>query len=503
MRPLLSRESSRALDADAVARLGMSSLLLMENAGRGAFAAIRRAIPERLGRVVLVGGRGQNGGDAWVLARHLVVAGYAPRAFLLGDRGKVGGDAAPNLDTLERLGVPVLALAGDDLAPLEAALEGATLIVDGLFGTGLDRPIVGRYAAALEQMDAAAAKVVALDLPSGLDANTGEVLGASVHAALTVTFAGVKRGLTQFPGRAYAGHVEVAHIGVPLPASGSAFLLDASDVAGWLPRRPEDAHKGTAGHVLLFTGGAGTLGAALLSGRATLRAGAGLATVAARPDVLAALEARIPELMSLELPHEPSPSRLAPAYEGKRAAVLGPGLGKSTWAERLTLSVALEAPLPVVIDADGLNALAREGAVDLSSAKGPRVLTPHPKEASRLLGATVDEVQADRFAAAVELARRSGQVVVLKGAGTIIADPGGAIAVCDRGTPALGVGGTGDVLAGAVGALLAALPPFEAASAAVYLHALAGELAARSDRGLFASDLADALPLALERVREP
>jgi NAD(P)H-hydrate epimerase len=504
MIPLLTREASRAVDADAVARLGVPSLLLMENAGRGAFEAIRRAFPERLGRVVLVGGPGQNGGDAWVVARHLAVAGFAPRAVLVGDRAKVRGDAAPNLEALERMGVPLRAIdpRGGGLDALDEALRGATLVVDGLFGTGLARAVEGGYAAALARMEAAPAPVVALDLPSGIDADTGRVLGASVHAALTVTFAAMKRGLAQHPGRAYAGRVEVASIGAPAPGASEASLLEARDVAGWLPRRADDAHKGTAGHVVLFTGGPGTLGAALLSGRAALRGGAGLATVAARPEVLHALEARIPELMSHELPHEPSPKRLAPIYEGKRAAVLGPGLGLTSWAQRLTLTVALEAPLPVVIDADGLNALALEGAVDLASAKAPRVLTPHPKEASRLLGASVEEVQGDRFAAAAELARRSGQVVALKGAGTVVAAPGGRMAVCDRGTPALGVGGTGDVLAGALGALLCALPPFEATCAGVYLHALAGELAAGSDRGLFASEVADALPWALERARE-
>ncbi len=495
MLALLTRDEARAIDAAAVERLGIPSLLLMENAGRGAAEALVRAFPDRLGGVVVVGGPGQNGGDAWVVARHLAIAGFASTCFLVGEKGAVRGDAAPNLAALERLGVPVRELG--DLAALDAALAGATLVVDGLFGTGLDRPIEGRYADVVRRLAGCAAPVFALDLPSGIDANTGQVLGVAVKAARTVTFAARKRGLAQFPGRAHAGAVEVAHIGVPPPATSDAFLVEDADVAAVVAPRPEDAHKGSAGHVVLVTGGTGTLGAALLAGRGALRAGAGLASIAARPEVIRGIEARIPELMTIELPHDPVHERLAPIYEGKRAGVLGPGIGTAQWSHRLALAVALHAPVPLVIDADGLNALATHGLDALTRASAPRVLTPHPKEAARLLGCEVEAVQADRFAAASELAARSGHVVVLKGAGSIVAEPRGRVAVSARGTPALGVGGTGDVLAGAIGALLCSLPAFEAAYAGVHLHAVAGELAAVGDRGLLAGEVADALPRAL------
>ncbi len=495
MLALLTREEARAIDAAAVDRLRIESSLLMENAGRGAAEALLRAFPGRLGDVVIVGGPGQNGGDAWVVARHLAIAGHASRCFLVGEKARVRGDAAPNLAALERLGVPVHELAQP--SDLDAALAAATLVVDGLFGTGLDRSVEGRFAEVVARISACSAPVLALDLPSGIDANTGAVLGVAVKAARTVTFAARKRGLSQFPGRAHAGDVEVAHIGVPPAATSGAFLVEDADVAALLPPRAADAHKGTAGHVVLVTGGVGTLGAALLAGRGALRAGAGLATVAARPEVIRGIEARIPELMTLELPHDPHPPRLAPIYEGKRAAVLGPGIGTGQWNHRLAIAVALHAPLPLVIDADGLNALAEHGVDALTGAVAPRVLTPHPKEAARLLGREVDDVQRDRFAAASELARRSGHVVVLKGAGTIVASPGGTFAVSARGTPALGAGGTGDVLAGAIGALLATLPAFEAAYAGVHLHAVAGELAAVADRGALAGEVADAIPRAV------
>lgn len=490
---LFTREEARAID-DAAGRLGLSSALLMENAGRGAAEALMRAFPDRLEHVVVVGGPGQNGGDAWVVARHLAIAGHASTCFLVGEVAAARGDAAPNLAALERLGVPVQELV--DTAALDAALGGATLIVDGLFGTGLDRPIEGLHAEVVRSIERSAKPVFALDLPSGIDANTGQVLGVAVKAAATVTFAGRKRGLSQFPGRAHAGELEVAHIGVPRAATSDAFIVEDGDVEAVVTPRPEDAHKGSAGHVVLVAGGAGTLGAALLAGRGTLRAGAGLASVAARPEVIRSVEARIPELMTIELPHDPHWEGLAPIYEGKRAAVLGPGIGTGQWSHRLAISVALHAPVPLVVDADGLNALAATSLGSLDRAAAPRVLTPHPKEAARLLGCEVEDIQTDRFEAASELAARSGQVVVLKGAGTIVADPGGKLAVSARGTPALAIGGTGDVLAGVIGALLCSLPPFEAAYAGVHLHAVAGELAAVSDRGLFAGEVADALPRA-------
>ncbi|HEX2678039.1 MAG TPA: NAD(P)H-hydrate epimerase, partial [Polyangiales bacterium] len=303
MIPLLTRKAVRALDADAAARLGVSTLVLMENAGLGAFEAIRARFADRLQRVAVVGGLGQNGGDAWVVARQLVTRGFAPRCVLVGAPEQVRGDAATNLASLQKLGVAITTVRDGELAALDAALHDATLIVEGLFGTGLDRPIGGVFAeviARINRSGAAGTPCVALDLPSGVDADTGAVLGTAVQAQLTVTFAAHKRGLHQHPGAGLAGEVVCVGIGVPPPPAHAQAVeaLEPSDVAALVPRRDVDAHKGSAGHVLIVAGAPGRTGAALLSGMGALRAGAGLVTLCPRAGARAALDAKIIELMS-------------------------------------------------------------------------------------------------------------------------------------------------------------------------------------------------------------
>jgi len=485
--PLLTREASRAID-QAMIDAGVPGVILMENAGRGAADAIEARFADRLARAVVIGGTGQNGGDAWVVARRLRARGHRPRAFLAGERSKVSGDARINLEALEAVGITV--------EPREAigeALAQATLIVEGIFGTGLDRPVEGWRVELLGQIEEAAAPLVALDLPSGVDADTGAVLGTAVTAALTCTFAGHKRGLWQGQGRARAGEVVLCDIGVPGPSAADA-LLELPDAAGWLPARAFDDHKGGAGHVLVVAGGPGKTGAAVLCGYGALRGGAGLVTLAARPEAREALDRKVVELMTAEL------GALGDLAEGKAALVVGPGLGLDEAGRALSLEAATKIAAPAVLDADALTAIADEGLEILREAAGPRVLTPHPGEAGRLLGISAGEVQADRYAAAEALAEASGQVVVLKGAGTIVAN-GERLAVCPLGTPALGVAGTGDVLAGVLGATLSAAAPFEAACASVLLHARAGELAATTDRGLFAREVADRVPTALRESR--
>jgi ADP-dependent NAD(P)H-hydrate dehydratase / NAD(P)H-hydrate epimerase len=500
--PLLTRAEARALDRDAIEWLGLPSLLLMENAGRGAFEAALFAFPDALSRVVIVGGTGQNGGDGWVVARHLYNHGYVPRSFLLGEREHVSGDALVNLRVLDQLGLAPQVIAGDDLAPLVSALAQARLVVDAMFGTGLDRPLAGIHARAVELINASAAKVLALDLPSGVDADTGALLGSTVRADLTVTFAAHKCGLHQYPAAAECGRIRCASIGVPVPHDALNGLLEASDVAAFVPSRAGDAHKGTAGHVLAIAGAPGRTGAAALCGLGALRGGAGLCTLATRGAARAALDGKVIELMTAELP-ESAEAALEQCLElsgGKQSAVLGPGIGVDEGSRVLARQLALALPLPTVLDADALTALGGDYGV-LRSAAAPRVLTPHPGEAARLLATSSADVQANRFDAARRIAAHAGCVVVLKGARTLIADPGGRVRVCPTGTPAMAVAGTGDVLSGLTAALLAQADAFDAASAAVYLHGLAGELAAHGDRGLLASELAAALPAALAQCR--
>jgi ADP-dependent NAD(P)H-hydrate dehydratase / NAD(P)H-hydrate epimerase len=499
--PLLTREAVRAIDADAVERLGVPSLVLMENAGRGATDALLARFGERLRRVVIVGGPGQNGGDGWVVARHLHNRGLRPLAVLVGAPERLRGDAAVNWNALAPLGVDRSVVALENMDALRSALEGASLVVDALFGTGLDRPLEGAHAEGVRLLNTAPVPRVALDLPSGIDADTGQVLGVAVEAALTTTFAAHKRGLHQHPGAALAGEVVLVSIGVPAPAAVEACLFEPEDVGAAVAPRAPDAHKGSAGRVLVVAGSPGHTGAALLSGLGALRAGAGLVTVATRGAAHQALDAKVVELMTTPLP-EDAGAAIESALEAAalaQAAVVGPGIGTDPVGRDLALGLAQRLPVPCVLDADALTAVAGAGLESLRQAAARRVLTPHPGEGARLLGVSTAQVQQDRYGAAAELAKRSGQVVILKGARSIVALPDGQMRVCRRGTPALASAGMGDVLAGVVAAQLAALPAEVAAPVAVCLHALAGEAAARGDRGLLAHEVAHALPLVLAR----
>lgn len=497
---LFTREESRDVDRAAIEELGVTGLVLMENAGRGATDIICEVFGDRLARVVLVGGPGQNGGDAWVVARRLALRGHAPLAVLVGESSRLQGDAHDNWALLGPLGIRTVEVAPDQAASIGQHLQGSTLVVDGLFGTGLDRPVSGGYSDAIGGMEEATAPVVSLDLPSGLDADTGAVLGVAPHAAMTVTFACHKRGLHQYPGVEHAGEVRVADIGIPVRGSPTASLWTKDDLGTLIAPRAGDAHKGTNGHLLVIGGAPGTTGAAVLAGRAAFRAGAGLVTIGARADARAALEEKVIELMTIALPDEADQAAVERLCEGKRAVVLGPGMGLDELGRSWAQAFALYAPIPTVIDADGLTHVADGGLSQLKGAAAPRILTPHPGEAARLLDRSSAEVQADRFAAAAALARMSGQVVILKGARSIVA---GAkdLRVCAEGTPALGVAGTGDVLSGVVGALGMSLVPIDAAIAGALLHGLAGVEASVGDRGLIASEVADAVPVVLARER--
>lgn len=500
MLPLFTRDEMRALDRAASERFQVPSLLLMENAALGATGHILARYGDALAQVWIVGGEGQNGGDGWAVARQLLARGVRASCALVGDPERVRGDAKVNLDALRALGIPLQTVDEHNVHELAQSVRSASLIVDGLFGTGLSRPVTGLHARVVEALTCGV-PICALDLPSGIDANTGAVLGSALRASSTVTFAGRKRGLHQYPGVAYAGFVEVVSIGVPAPTDADVAVVERADVARTLPPLSGDAHKGTRGHVLVIAGSEGKSGAALLCAQGALRAGAGLVSIAADRETRLALESRVLEAMTLGIDAtDPLTSLLASAKD-KRGVVLGPGFGLSPARQALSMRLAHELPQPTVLDADALTALASDPRA-LVRARGPRVLTPHPGEASRLLACTTEAVQADRYAAASQLAQACGHVVVLKGAGTVIASPDGRMRVCTAANPALGAGGTGDVLSGIVGALLVHATPFDAAWAAVELHALAGELAAESDRGLLASEVAAALPRAFRNIRE-
>ncbi len=490
--PLVGAASMRALDRHTIETLDVPGEVLMESAGRAVAEAV---LARRPASVLVVCGAGNNGGDGLVAARHLAVAGVAVHAVCVGEPQ---GDAARQLARARAFGVPV--------APWGAWLD-AELVVDALFGTGLAREVTGDAADAIGRMNAGAAPVLAVDLPSGLDADTGHVHGSAVRAAETVTFGLPKLGLALEPGRGLAGAVRVARIGIADEAPGvtrDAELWTAAEAARRRPRRPGDGHKGRFGHVLVVAGSEGKTGAAALAALAAGRAGAGLVTVACPAGLNDILEQKCTEAMTVPVPDTPERAfaaageELLAALAGERDVMaLGPGIGRAADTVKLVRALVPRVERPLVLDADGLNAF--EGAAEeLRARPAATVLTPHPGEAARLLGCDSAAVQADRLAAARSLAQATGAVVLLKGAASVIDDGAAPPLVNATGGPALASGGTGDVLTGVVAAFLAqGLAARDAAALGAYVHGRAADRIARGDFGLLAGELADAVPEAL------
>jgi NAD(P)H-hydrate epimerase len=490
----------RAYDAHAMSVARVPSLVLMENAGRGVADVVEEKVGSgsRERRVVVVCGGGNNGGDGFVVARHLLTRGLLVDVHLAADAASLKGDALLNHEALVGLGASIQQV-GTGLAALRAGLEGAAIVVDALFGTGLDRPIVGLYAECIDLLQQAKRPVIAVDVPSGMDADTGEAMGVAVRASCTVTFALHKLGLLTPSGAELAGEVRLADLGVPRSLveriGHSALLLEPRDVAGVLLPRRMGAHKGSAGHVAIFAGAPGKVGAAILSARAALRAGAGLVTVATWPESVAAIEGRVEEVMTERLDRQDLLGSVDRVLRGKRAVVVGPGFGTDDPARKVTEHVLSTWQGPVVVDADAL-ALFEGRPEAFASCRGAPVLTPHPGELAKLLSHTTAEIETDRFDAVAAAVARARCVVVLKGAHTLIGAPEEHTVVNASGNPALATAGAGDVLSGVLGALLCGLDPFEAAWAAVHIHGRAADLwrSARADRGLLAHEVGDLVP---------
>lgn len=495
---------------------GTAGEKLMERAGTLAAEVLRgRFAREARSGVLVVAGKGNNGGDAFVIARDLRRRRMRVEVMLVGREADVRGDARTNLVRWKKAGGQVRELDRIGLAALAEAASRAGVIVDGLFGTGLRGPLDERAQAVVEALNGSPAPILAVDVPSGLDADRGQPLGAAVQATVTVTFAYPKVGLLVHPGARFAGEVVVADIGIADRALEEVQprqrLLTAAALASALPPRAEDSHKGTYGHVLVLAGALGKSGAAMVCGRASLRAGAGLATIASPAPALATNLAQTPELMTEPLPDDEGAwrfssdeaPRLLGAFDGKDALVFGPGVGVTPATRALTEWLIASSPVPLVIDADGLNCLAKE-IHWLEKKRSPIVLTPHPGEMARLGPSSTTEVQENRMDAARRLAETYGVTVVLKGARTLIADPQGIVTINPTGNPGMASGGMGDCLAGMVGSLIAqGVEPTEAAEVAVFWHGLAADRVAarRGEAGLLASDVIDELPPALRDVQ--
>lgn len=466
----------RELDRLAIEQCGMAGGALMARAGRAAFELLRRRWPKAR-RIAVVCGIGNNGGDGFVVARLAREAGLEVSLYQVGEAARLRGDA-----------LMAAQAAGIQAQPLAAgALRHCDVVVDALLGTGLCGEVREVWREAISALNDCGRPVLALDIPSGLDADTGAPQGCAVQAAATITFIGLKPGLLTGAGPALGGELYFTALDIPAAVYGrvpaAARRLELAQFHSCLRPRPRDAHKGDCGHVLVVGGDNGYAGAARLAAEAAARSGAGLVSVATRTAHAAAITAARPELMCHGVE---SVADLEPLLRRATVIVVGPGLGQGAWGQGL-LGRLLQAPQPLVVDADALNLLAQDPLH-----RRDWVLTPHPGEAGRLLGAPAAQVQQDRFAAAAGLQASFGGVVVLKGPGTLVLGDDGMPGICNGGNPGMASGGMGDVLSGIIGGLIAqGLDLREAAGAGVCLHAAAADAAAvaEGERGLLASDL--------------
>jgi NAD(P)H-hydrate epimerase len=494
----------REVDRRAIEDFGIPGIVLMENAGLR-IAETVRALP--CTNVVILAGRGNNGGDGFVAARHLRGEKNVS-VWIMAELEAYQGDARTNLMILQRLGQPLRVVRGEeDLADLAGDLAQADLVLDALLGIGVSREVDPLYDGIIRLVNGMAVSVLAVDIPSGVCADTGKILGSAIRASITVTFALPKQGLLLFPGAACTGRLEVVDIGIP-PALLTGFgfdLLTSADMVKLLPPRPSEGHKGTFGSVLLVAGSRGMSGAAALSARAALRGGCGLVYAAIPESIQPTLAAQTQETVTLPLPENRHGRLKAEALDILReqwavcqVVAAGPGLSRDSDVMPVLAGILRECRLPVVLDADALNLLAADPSLTRDR-EGATLLTPHPGEAARLLDTTVEAVQSDRLGVVRHLAERYHSTVVLKGAHTLIADPAGGISLNVTGNSGMGTAGSGDVLTGLAAALLAqGLTVPQAARLAVYLQGLAGDHAAvvKGERALMAGDIIEEIPKA-------
>lgn len=508
-------QEMREIDERAIQNYGIPGIVLMENAGLQVVEAIREKFPDLSQRnVAILAGKGNNGGDGLVVARQLQNRGIAVQVFLLARRDEVRGDARTNLEIALKIGVDIEEVVSPDhLHRIQEALHRKHLLVDAILGTGLTSPLRGFYREVISVVNASNIPVVAIDIPSGLSSDTGEVPGEHVKANLTVTFALPKRGQLLYPAAASVGDLVVADISIPPKVIEetdiNVHLITEEMVQPILEPRDPSAHKGLFGHILVIGGSAGKTGAAAMASYAALRTGAGLVSLALPKSLSLAMETVFPEVMTVPLPETEEQtldiSALEPILEllpQMKVLVVGPGMTTHPRTSQLLKGVLRASQVPMVIDADGLNSLA--GCLSLlRECPAPRILTPHPGEMSRLTGDSVSDIQRNRIEIAQRFSSSYGVLLVLKGARTLVSDTQGQVYINPTGNPGMATAGMGDVLSGMIAGLIAQDGGLlEGTTAAVYLHGMAGDLAAQKVGSLclVASDLLSHLPQAIERV---
>ena len=511
---VLTAPTMQALDHRAINEYGISGCELMENAGRSCAELIISDIPAHGNtHTVILAGKGNNGGDGYVIARHLLQHGWQVLVIVLANREEITGDA---LSMLARLPDDVLSFCpgeGDLIRKHRNELQRAPLLVDALLGTGLKNDLQGVYREAVTLMNAAPGKVVAVDIPSGVHGTTGNILGEAVQADLTVSFACAKLGHVLYPGALQTGRLVITDIGIPpqLLAEAEGYeYLDEDCAACLLPPRAPQAHKGTFGHCLIVAGSTGKSGAAALAANSAVRAGAGLVTLACPAALNPVLEIKTTEAMTVPVADtgngylgSTALPQIIHLLEGKSAVAVGPGIDRQADTVSLVQRLVETVTQPLVIDADGLNAVSDDCTVLHRKKSAAVVLTPHPGEMARLLGTTRSTAPDERIATARQFAVSHGVYLVLKGARTVIAAPDGNVAINGSGNPGMASGGMGDVLTGVITALLGqGLPPWQACQLGVFAHGLAGDLVAahKGEIGMNASDVIEMLPYSFSRL---
>ena len=511
---LLKADEMKDIDRRASSEFGIPSIILMENAGLRTLEVIEEILGETKNRMIIIlAGKGNNGGDGLVIARHLINSGAVVETYLTGEVEELTQDSRINYEILLKMGARIFPLSSEkDLYLLMLSLMNADLIVDALYGIGFKGSLNQFDSRLVKMVNWCRAPVVAVDIPSGVEADTGRVNGDAIKASHTVTFALPKIGLVLEPGKEYVGTLSVADISIPAvlleDKAIKTNLISEAMLSALIKPRSANSHKGTYGHVLLVGGSPGMVGAIMMSSQAALRTGAGLVTAAVPESLTAVVDSSLMEVMTAPLA-QTGQSAIAlealPAIENLLGTVsvcaVGPGMSRYPEAGAIIRHILERSGVPLVIDADGLNALENDVAI-LKDRQVPIVLTPHPGEMARLTGKTIEEIQSQRLEIAQTFAREWGVTLVLKGNKTIIANPSGEVYINISGNPGMATAGSGDVLTGIITGLIAqGLKPQDAAFAGVYLHGLAGDLAAqiKGEPGLIAGDLISCIPEVLKK----
>ena len=507
----------RALDSYAIDEVGIPGMVLMENAGRGVVDAIEDYYGdgEPL-HVAIFCGKGNNGGDGFVVGRHLEQRDHTVVIYLLARLDDLKGDAAANARIAKTIGLDIREVPdSESVADVDFDPRDFDLVVDAIFGTGLSSPVGGHYLPAIDLINSSGLPVVAVDVPSGVNSDSGALIGPAVEADVTVTFAYPKIAHVMPPAELLTGDVVIADISIPASGEGSdlnTYLITGDAVAPLVQPREADTHKGTFGHLCVVAGSLGKGGAVTMIGKSALLAGAGLVTVGVPVSLVGILEASVMETMTFPLPQaeggvlaEQALGVVLDQLFDKTTLALGSGAGLATETVKLMHGLVEKVEIPMVIDADGVNAFAGRHE-KLRSDKAEIIITPHPGEMARLLGMEISDVQANRIGVARKLATENGIIVVLKGYRTVVAEPGGAVYVNMSGNPGMATAGSGDVLTGMIAGLAAQrdVSPLQAAIVGVYLHGLAGDIAAEEvgETSLLAGDIMDAIPAAFLELTE-